>query len=81
MCDSSTSYIGQIEIGNRFPSVEMVEKMAAALQIKPYLFFLDENEEETGGPPSEKTYTIPETVKEELVKRLSRAVSQIVRKA
>jgi transcriptional regulator with XRE-family HTH domain len=40
-CETSTSYIGQIEIGNRFPSLEMIEKMAAALQIKPYLFFCD----------------------------------------
>jgi transcriptional regulator with XRE-family HTH domain len=40
MCDTSTSYIGQIEIGNRFPSFDMLEKIAGALQIKPYLFLL-----------------------------------------
>jgi transcriptional regulator with XRE-family HTH domain len=42
MCDTSTSYIGQIEIGNRFPSLNLIEKIAQALQIKPYLLFVDE---------------------------------------
>jgi transcriptional regulator with XRE-family HTH domain len=81
MCNSSTSYIGQIEIGNRFPSVEMLEKMARALQIQPYLFFFDENDPESGKPLPETVSAIPETVKEELVGRLTRAISQIIRKA
>ncbi|MCL2834962.1 MAG: helix-turn-helix transcriptional regulator, partial [Treponema sp.] len=34
-CNTSTSYIGQIEIGNRFPSPAMIEKIAGALEIKP----------------------------------------------
>jgi len=34
-CGTSTSYIGQIEIGNRFPSLELIEKMAKALKIRP----------------------------------------------
>ena len=41
-CDTAASYIGSIEIGRRFPSLEMIEKMGAALQIQPYLFFLNE---------------------------------------
>jgi len=38
-CDTATSYIGDIEIGRRFPSMEMIEKMARILRIEPYLFF------------------------------------------
>ena len=38
-CDTATSYIGDIEIGRRFPSMEMIEKMAVTLRIEPYHFF------------------------------------------
>jgi len=37
--DTSTNYIAQIEQQNRFPSVEMLERIAAALEIdSPELF-------------------------------------------
>jgi transcriptional regulator with XRE-family HTH domain len=38
-CDTATSYIGDIEIGRRFPSMEMIEKIADVLRIEPYRFF------------------------------------------
>ena len=38
-CDTATSYIGDIEIGRRFPSMEMIEKMAAILRIEAYHLF------------------------------------------
>ena len=38
-CDTATSYIGDIEIGRRFPSMEMIEKIANILRIEPYHFF------------------------------------------
>jgi len=38
-CNTATSYIGDIEIGRRFPSVDMIEKIAFVLRIEPYLFF------------------------------------------
>ena len=38
-CDTAPSYIGQIEAGNRFPSMEMIERMANTLMIEPYHFF------------------------------------------
>ena len=38
-CDTAPSYIGDIEIGRRFPSIEMIEKMADALKIEPYHLF------------------------------------------
>jgi transcriptional regulator with XRE-family HTH domain len=47
MCGTSTSYIGQIEIGNRFPSLDLIEKIASALGIKPYILFFDDLEEKS----------------------------------
>jgi len=38
-CDTATSYIGDIEIGRRFPSMELIEKMANVLRIDPYHLF------------------------------------------
>jgi transcriptional regulator with XRE-family HTH domain len=43
-CNTATSYIGDIEIGRRFPSMEMIEKIAAILRIEPYHFFKNRTE-------------------------------------
>jgi transcriptional regulator with XRE-family HTH domain len=42
LCGTSTGYIGEIEIGRKFPSVEMVERIANALKVEPYLFFKED---------------------------------------
>ena len=36
---TSTNYIGTIEIGNRFPSPQMLERLAVALEIDSLLLF------------------------------------------
>jgi transcriptional regulator with XRE-family HTH domain len=38
-CNTAPSYIGQIETGIRFPSLELIEKMADIMRIEPYHFF------------------------------------------
>jgi len=38
-CNTATSYIGEIEIGRRFPSIDLIEKIANVLRIEPYHFF------------------------------------------
>jgi transcriptional regulator with XRE-family HTH domain len=39
---TSTHYIGQIELGNKYPTPEMQERIAAALEIdSPQLFSMD----------------------------------------
>ena len=81
LCNKDTSYIGQIEIGARFPSMELIEKIAEALQIKPHLFFLDDAEEGMAQiPPLVNANGIPDSVKDELIKRLNAAVTKVVRK-
>ena len=46
-CNTATSYIGDIEIGRRFPSMEMIEKVAAILKIEPYHFFKNQTGDAT----------------------------------
>jgi transcriptional regulator with XRE-family HTH domain len=80
-CGTSTSYIGQIEIGNRFPSLELIEKIARALQIRPYLLFVDELDGGTNEEPAPVTTDlIPDYVKDELVNRLTSAIRRVVKR-
>ena len=79
-CETSTSYIGQIEIGNRFPSLEMIEKMADALQIRPYLLFFGEEDENTQNQVlRKKPNIISDEVKNELIKNLTDAIRRIIK--
>jgi transcriptional regulator with XRE-family HTH domain len=40
-CESSQTYIAEIEVGKKFPSPDMIERIAAALQVESYLLFQD----------------------------------------
>lgn len=44
LCETSTSYIGEIEIAKKFPSIEMIEKIANALRIRPFQLFQDDSD-------------------------------------
>ena len=81
LCETSTSYIGQIEIGNRFPSLELIEKIANALQIRPHLLFFIESDEDTLGQPlQDQADIMTEAAKDELIKRLTDAIRRIVKR-
>jgi transcriptional regulator with XRE-family HTH domain len=54
ICNTAPSYIGEIEIGRRFPSLKLIEKIGDALGVEPYRFFIDE----MGGAGSELDETI-----------------------
>ena len=45
LCDTAPSYIGEIEIGRRFPSLKLIEKIGRVLGVEPYRFFIDESNE------------------------------------
>ena len=40
-CGLTPSYIGEIEIGRKFPSAKSLEKIANVLKLKPYQLFFD----------------------------------------
>ncbi|MDD7417688.1 MAG: helix-turn-helix transcriptional regulator [Treponemataceae bacterium] len=71
-CETSASYIGEIEIGKKFPSIEMIQKISQAMNIKPYKLFFDETEV----PDSVQRFTQQD--KHELLTRLQSAVEQII---
>ena len=73
ICDTTSNYIGQIEMGRRIPSFEKIEKIAAALNIPPSLLFMDETgREKAGEKPETKDYLqrMPVQVRKELFSRL-----------
>ena len=75
-CDTSSSYIGEIEIGRKFPSIEMVEKIASALRIEPYHLFVDRKSCDSG---PENTYPLlPNAMKTEIKDEVYSAINDIL---
>ncbi|MDR2019936.1 MAG: helix-turn-helix domain-containing protein [Treponema sp.] len=68
-CDTAASYIGEIEIGRKFPSIEMIEKIAGALNIEAYRLFINET---NGGVNETLEYlaALPIRVRLDLAERL-----------
>ena len=80
MCSTSTSYIGQIEIGNRFPSLELIEKIALALEIEPHLLFYNELDvKKIQKPQPVRKNKLSDSVKNELIKNLTDAIKKVVK--
>ena len=84
MCDTTSNYIGQIEMGRRIPSFGKIEEIAAVLNIPPSLLFIDENNMERGEKqPEIKDYLqrMPAHVKKELSSRLLALVKADIAKS
>lgn len=41
-CDIATNYVSEIERGQKFPSVETIERLCSALRIPAYFLFIEE---------------------------------------
>jgi transcriptional regulator with XRE-family HTH domain len=55
-CNTATNYIGEIEIGRRFPSLPLIEKIGRALEVEPYRFFMEEPD--SPGPGLEEAIVV-----------------------
>jgi len=69
MCDTTSNYIGQIEMGRRIPSFEKIEKIAGALGIASYELFIYEIESKKPKKIKTKEYLkkLPIEVKKEII--------------
>lgn len=45
LCNTAPNYIGEIEIGRRFPSLKLIEKMGEVLKVEPFRFFINDTSE------------------------------------
>jgi len=72
-CDTTSNYIGQIEMGRRIPSFDKIEKIAEALGISSHELFVYNNEEkqkETKINAKDYLEKMPLKVKKEIVSRM-----------
>jgi len=73
-CNTSLGYIGEIEIGRKFPSTEMIEKIASTLRIEPYLFFKNRTDKCDNSEIEKKHIRIPYSVKNQIQKQLKASI-------
>ena len=70
LCESSQAYIAEIEVGKKFPSPDMIERIASALNIESYSLF--------------QNRAIPDTrslnplQRQEIIDRINDAASKII---
>ena len=77
-CNTTTSYIGHIETGLKFPSMDMIEKMAEILRIEPYLFFKNQMKQDAGD--SENIYPkLPVSMKDEINNEIDLSISKVIK--
>ena len=81
LCDTDLSYIGQIEMGRRFPSIKLIEKMAAVLNIEAYRLFMDESGTQYGNLNEDEDFLlkIPPRVRNRMIKRLNEALNDCIK--
>ena len=82
MLDSSTSYIGQIEINSGAPSMEMVERIAHALGVEPFRLFVEDESFAGGDIPAQDDYlkNLSTLERQDLSKRIIGLVSHDIEK-
>ena len=80
MINTSTSYIGEIEINNKVPSMEMVEKIAKALNVEPFRLFVDDKARTGADTPATNNYLecLTTTERQDLAKHIITLISNDV---
>ncbi|GHV28432.1 hypothetical protein AGMMS4952_12060 [Spirochaetia bacterium] len=77
-CESSASYIGEIEIGKKFPSIEMIGKIAVALRIEPYHLFMERIDNDKDALTRDIYPKLPHPLKKELANQIDTAIATIL---
>jgi transcriptional regulator with XRE-family HTH domain len=75
MLDTSTSYIGEIEINSKAPSMEMVEKIANALNVEPFRLFIDDKNRPDGRIIDDYLENLSTIERQDLTKRIVTLIS------
>ena len=80
LCDTTTNYIGQIEMGRRIPSFDKIEQIAAVLEIPANKLFECEEKEEKRDKLKAKLYLekLPNKVRNEIIRHLVDSIKKEV---
>jgi transcriptional regulator with XRE-family HTH domain len=75
LCNTATNYIGEIEIGRRFPSIKLIEQIGRVLEVKPYRFFIEDSEEKRGELDETIDFLagLPDEARLDIINRISKA--------
>jgi transcriptional regulator with XRE-family HTH domain len=73
-CDISPGYIGEIESGRKFPSPDMIEKIAHVLRIEPYLFFKNLKNDSLKSDGERQLPSLPYKVKKQIKTKIKRQI-------
>jgi transcriptional regulator with XRE-family HTH domain len=76
---TSPTYIGEIEVGKKFPSMDMIEKIAGVLKIKPYHFFIDRTEQDSDINTENNYPKLPGSMKKEIRSELNFSMNELIR--
>ncbi|MCL2214074.1 MAG: helix-turn-helix domain-containing protein [Treponema sp.] len=75
-CNTASSYIGQIEIGLKFPSIDMIEKMADILRIEPYHFFKEYKDSISDSETDNLFPRLPNSMKTQIMIQIETQIGQ-----
>jgi len=75
-CNTAPSYIGDIEIGRRFPSLKMVEKMADVLKIEPYHFFKKQSDKNDNSDAENVFPRLPNSMKKQITTQIKTQIDR-----
>jgi transcriptional regulator with XRE-family HTH domain len=78
-CNTTTSYIGHIETGLKFPSMDMIEKMAKILRIEPYLFFKNRMKKDSSNDAENIYPKLPISMKNEINNEIDLSISKVIK--
>jgi len=76
-CGISAGYIAEIEIGKKFPTIGVIEKIAGILRIEPYQLFKSQAKNSIAETSKEKSH-LPYYVNKQLQKQLKTYIKKQV---
>ena len=78
-CGISAGYITEIEVGKKFPSIGVIEKIASRLKIDPYILFKNRTKKspsDNTDNPSHLPYYVNKQLQNQLKTRIKAQVNQ-----
>lgn len=80
-CETATNYISEIETGRKFPSIEMIEKLATVLNIPAWAFlYVNTQEKLDNNPVVVLSDKLTSEKKEEILSELFCEIQKIMSK-
>lgn len=80
-CETATNYISEIETGRKFPSIEMIEKLATVLEVPAWAFlYISTQENENKNPVVVLSDKLTTEKKEEMISEIYSEIQKIISK-